>query len=137
MGDRRRPHRHAADLRSPPDLDSSTPGDQRVDDMSGNVSEWTEDCRGTLSDSSGRQAYILRGGSFTNVPGALRRDFMSLAVTENFSFNDTGFRCCSSCAPGLPDCGGRCVSRASDAQNCGACGHTCSAGASCQNDFCR
>jgi formylglycine-generating enzyme required for sulfatase activity len=120
-----------------PDLDSSSPGDQTVNDMSGNVSEWTEDCRSTLSDGSGRQAYTLRGGSFTSVPGALRCDFMSLVVAENFSFNDTGFRCCSSCAPGLADCGGRCVSLASDAQNCGTCGHPCPSGQSCQNGFCR
>jgi hypothetical protein len=57
-------------------------------------------------------------------------------VAEDFTFNDTGFRCCSSCAPGLADCGG-CVSLASDPQNCGACGRACLAGQSCQNGFCR
>jgi hypothetical protein len=120
-----------------PDLDLATPGDQSASDMSGNVAEWTDDCRGTLSDGSGRQAYTLRGGSFTNVAGALRCDFMSLVVAENFSFNDTGFRCCSSCAPGLADCGSSCVSLSSDPQNCGGCAHSCPSGESCQNGFCR
>jgi hypothetical protein len=120
-----------------PDLDSSTPGDQTINDMSGNVAEWTEDCRGTLSDGSGRRAYTLRGGSFTNVPGALRCDFMSLVVAENFTFNDTGFRCCSSCAPGLADCNGACVALATDPQNCGVCARACPAGQSCQNGSCR
>jgi Sulfatase-modifying factor enzyme 1/Putative metal-binding motif len=119
-----------------PDLDGSAPGDQTINDMSGNVAEWTDDCRSTLADGSGRRAFTLRGGSFTNVAGALRCDFMALVVAENFSFNDTGFRCCSSCAPGLADCGS-CVSLATDAQNCGACGHTCAAGETCQNGFCR
>jgi formylglycine-generating enzyme required for sulfatase activity len=119
-----------------PNLDAASAGGQTASDMSGNVAEWTEDCRGTLSDGSGRQAYTLRGGSFTNVGGALRCDFMSLVVAENFSFNDTGFRCCSSCAPGLADCGG-CVSLSTDAQNCGGCGRACAAGETCQNGLCR
>jgi hypothetical protein len=118
-----------------PNLDVTSAG-QTATDMSGNVAEWTEDCRGTLSDGSGRQAYTLRGGSFTNASGALRCDFMSLVVAENFSFNDTGFRCCSSCAPGLADCGG-CVSLSTDTQNCGACGRTCAPAEACQNGFCR
>jgi hypothetical protein len=119
-----------------PDLDASSAGPQSLADMSGNVAEWTDDCRGTLSDGTGRQAFTLRGGSFTNIGPALSCDFMSLVVAEDFSFNDTGFRCCSSCPPGQADCGS-CVSLASDAQNCGACGHACAGGQSCQNGFCR
>ena len=109
---------------------------QSAYDMSGNVAEWTEDCRGTLSDGTGRKGYTLRGGSFTSVAEALRCSFTSLVVAETFSFNDTGFRCCSSCAPGQADCGG-CVSLASDSNNCGACGKVCAGGETCQNGFCR
>jgi hypothetical protein len=105
-------------------------------DLSGNVAEWTEDCRGTLGDGTGRQEYTLRGGSFTSVADALRCGFTSLVVAETFSFNDTGFRCCSSCAPGLADCG-TCVSLASDPLNCGSCGTVCAAGQSCQNGTCK
>jgi hypothetical protein len=118
------------------DLDTSTPGAQPAYDMSGNVAEWTDDCRGTLSDGSGRRVYTLRGGSFNSAATALRCDFFSLAVAEDFSFNDTGFRCCSSCAPGLADCG-TCVSLAADPQNCGTCGHACAGGQRCQNGVCR
>jgi hypothetical protein len=118
------------------DLDAFNGGDQVASDMSGNVAEWTEDCRGTLSDGSGRKAYTLRGGSFTSVAQALRCDFMSLAVAENFTFNDTGFRCCSSCPPGLADCG-QCVSLATDRSNCGACGKVCDGALTCQNGICR
>jgi hypothetical protein len=120
-----------------PDLDASLAGVQPANDMSGNVAEWTEDCRGTLSDGSGRQAFTLRGGSFTSpVAQALRCDFMALAVAENFSFDDTGFRCCSSCAPGLADCGA-CVSLATDPANCGGCARACAPGQTCQNGACR
>jgi hypothetical protein len=119
------------------DLDAATAGTQSAWDMSGNVAEWTEDCRGTLSDGSGRHAYTLRGGSFTSSAQALRCDFMSLVVAETFTFNDTGFRCCSSCAPPAAECNGACVSLASDGANCGACGHACGAGQLCSNGFCR
>jgi hypothetical protein len=120
------------------DLDGATPGDQVAYDLSGNVAEWTDDCRGMLNDGSGRRAYTLRGGSFNSVAQALRCDFMSLVVAENFSFDDTGFRCCSSCAPGLADCGGgACVSLATDPANCGACGRACGGGTSCVNGICR
>lgn len=119
------------------DLDTSVAGEQVAYDMSGNVAEWTEDCRGTLMDGSGRRVYTLRGGSFSNIAQSLRCDFMSLAVADNFSFTDTGFRCCSSCAPGLADCNGRCVMLGSDAQNCGACANVCDGGQTCQNGLCR
>jgi hypothetical protein len=111
-------------------------GGQIAYDMSGNVAEWTDDCRGTLSDGTGRKEYTLRGGSFTSVATALTCGFSSLVVAETFSFSDTGFRCCSSCAPGQADCGS-CVSLASDNGNCGACGHACDSGQTCQNGFCR
>ncbi len=120
------------------DLEPATPAADVAYDMSGNVAEWTEDCRGTLMDGSGRKAYTLRGGSYTNIAQALRCDFTSLVVAENFAFADTGFRCCSSCAPGLADCGpGRCVSLGTDSGNCGACGKACSGATTCQNGTCR
>jgi hypothetical protein len=104
--------------------------------MSGNLAEWTDDCRGTLSDGTGRKEYTLRGGSFTSVANALACGFTSLVVAETFSFNDTGFRCCSSCPAGQADCG-TCVSLATDGNNCGACGVVCPGGQSCQNGICR
>jgi hypothetical protein len=110
-------------------------GDGVAYDMSGNAAEWTDDCRGTISDGTGRQEYTLRGGSFTSVDQALRCDFTSLVVAETFSFNDTGFRCCSSCPPGQADCG-TCVSLASDPQNCGTCGKACASG-TCVNGSCQ
>jgi hypothetical protein len=119
------------------DLDPQTPAVEAAHDMSGNLAEWTEDCRGTLSDGTGRKAYTLRGGSFNNVAQALRCDFTALVVAENFAFADTGFRCCSSCAPGLADCGGVCASLGTDPANCGACGRACAAGESCANGVCR
>jgi hypothetical protein len=111
-------------------------GGQTASDLSGNVAEWTDDCRGTLGDGTDRKEYTLRGGSFTSIANALTCNFGSLVVAETFSFNDTGFRCCSSCPPGQADCG-LCVSLATDAQNCGGCGVTCSGGQTCQNGFCR
>jgi hypothetical protein len=119
------------------DLDAFQPGVQAAGDMSGNVAEWTEDCRSVLADGSGRRAYTLRGGSYTSVAQALRCDFMSLVVAENFSFADTGFRCCSSCAPGLADCNGACVTLGTDPRNCGACNNACNGGQSCINGVCR
>ncbi len=120
-----------------PDLDVMTAGEQVASDMSGNVAEWTDDCRGTLNDGTGRRVYTLRGGSYNNLAQGLRCDFMSLAVADNFAFSDTGFRCCSSCAPGLADCSGACVSLGSDSANCGACGKACPAGSTCGNGICR
>ncbi len=118
------------------DLDPTTGAKEAAYDLSGNVAEWTEDCRGRLTDGSGRRAFTLRGGSFSNIPQALRCDFMALVVAEDFAFGDTGFRCCSSCGPGQADCGGACVNLGSDALNCGACGNACASGR-CDNGFCR
>jgi hypothetical protein len=119
------------------DLDATTAERQSAFDMSGNLAEWTDDCRGTLGDGTGRKIYTLRGGSYSHIAQALRCDFTALVVAETFAFEDTGFRCCSSCAPGLGDCDGRCVPLGSDAQNCGRCGNACPAGQSCANGTCR
>ena len=91
------------------DLDPGTATRDSAFDLSGNLAEWTDDCRTILSDGTGRRAYTLRGGSFTHSERALRCDFMSLVVAENFAFSDTGFRCCSSCPPGQADCNGTCA----------------------------
>ena len=91
-----------------------------------------------LSDGTGRRAYTLRGGSFTH---GERRPCAAtscrLVVAENFAFADTGFRCCSSCAPGLADCGGTCVDLGTDAAHCGRCGNACGAGQTCRNGRCQ
>jgi hypothetical protein len=120
------------------DLDVSVGGIQPVYDMSGNVSEWTEDCRGTLTDGTGRREYTLRGGNHTNIPQGMTCDFTSLVAAEDFAFTDTGFRCCSSCGPGLADCGsGVCANLGTSNNNCGACGTICPAGTTCKNGFCQ
>jgi hypothetical protein len=120
-----------------PDLDSGTPDRQVAADLAGNVAEWTEDCRGTLGDGTGRRIHTLRGGGYTHIGAAMRCDFFALVVAETFSFADTGFRCCSSCAPGLADCDGRCANLASDSTNCGRCGNNCASGSGCTNGHCR
>jgi len=121
------------------DLDTSLGGAQVSYDMSGNIAEWTEDCRGSLAD--GRLIYTLRGGSYDNISPGLKCGFSSLVAAETFSFPNTGFRCCSSCAPGLADCGGTCVnlgtgSGAGNRSHCGLCGTTCTPAQTCQNGRC-
>jgi hypothetical protein len=119
------------------DLDTSTVDRDSAFDLSGNLAEWTEDCRTILSDGTGRRAYTLRGGSFTHGERALRCDFMSLVVAENFAFSDTGFRCCSSCPPGQADCNGTCADLGTTAAHCGLCGNACGAGLTCRNGRCQ
>ena len=119
-----------------PDLDPGSPGGDEVFDLSGNLAEWTEDCRTVLQDGTGRRAYTLRGGSFSHLGQALRCDFTAQVVAEDFSFADTGFRCCASCAPGLADCPGGCSNLGTDRQNCGRCGAVCSPAQSCRNGRC-
>lgn len=118
-----------------PDLDLSSPVVDAASDLSGNVSEWTDDCRGTLNDGTNRKIYTLRGGSFTHTAQALRCDFQALVVADTFAFPDTGFRCCSSCPPGQADCGGVCVNLGADAAHCGKCGAACGSGR-CVNGAC-
>ena len=117
-----------------PDLDTIA-GEQNAVDLSGNVAEWTDDCRGVLAD--GRRTHTLRGGSYLSIPRALQCDFMATVVGEDFAFVDTGFRCCSSCAGGQADCGGVCISLASSQANCGACGKACAGEQTCVNGACR
>ena len=123
------------------DLDSVTAGVQSALDMAGNVAEWTEDCRGTLTDGTNRKIYTLRGGAYdAEVYGTLtsmRCDFMAVQVAENFAHPTTGFRCCSSCAQGQADCNGTCVDLATSASNCGLCGVACTGGKTCKNGSCK
>ncbi|MCG5051993.1 MAG: SUMF1/EgtB/PvdO family nonheme iron enzyme [Myxococcales bacterium] len=110
-------------------------GGARAFDLSGNVAEWTTDCRGVLAD--GRRTHTLRGGSYLSIPAALACGFMATVVGEDFAFVDTGFRCCSGCPQGLADCEGACVSLGSDGAHCGACGTSCEPGQRCDNGRCR
>ncbi len=119
-----------------PDLDPASGAADTVFHLSGNVGEWTEDCRGVLDDGSNRKTYTLRGGSHLGIAGALRCDFLAAVVAEDFAFTDTGFRCCSSCPAPLADCGS-CVDLGSNNTHCGACGHPCAGGTSCDNGVCR
>jgi formylglycine-generating enzyme required for sulfatase activity len=116
------------------DLDPTVTG-EAVFDMSGNLAEWTDDWRGTLAD--GRKIYTIRGGAFDSFSVGLGCTFMAAALAQSFSYPDTGFRCCSSCAPGLADCSGGCANLGSDSANCGACGSACAAPATCQNGVCK
>jgi len=115
------------------DLDPANAG-EAVFDMSGNLAEWTDDGRGTLAD--GRKIYTIRGGAFDSFSVGLGCTFMAAALAQDFSYPDTGFRCCSSCAPGLADCSGACTNLGSDSANCGACGTACAAPATCENGVC-
>ena len=125
------------------DLDSATTA-EHVYDKSGNLAEWTDDRRDVLDTTvpsagagSATSIYTTRGGSFDSFFRGAACDFTGTELYATFSYADTGFRCCSSCAPGKADCNGACANLASDAANCGACGKACAAGTSCQNGACK
>jgi hypothetical protein len=125
------------------DLDTGTAND-KVFDLSGNLAEWTDDRR-DIADTAGSPAgggsdsaiYSTRGGAFDSFFRGMACDFTGTQVHPTFAFSDTGFRCCSSCAPGLADCAGTCKNLGTDNANCGACGLACSTGGSCQNGTCK
>jgi hypothetical protein len=125
------------------DLDPARTDDQ-VFDLSGNLAEWTDDRR-DIGDTGGVPAgggapstiYTTRGGAFDSFLRGMACDFMGTQIHPTYAYADTGFRCCSSCAPGRADCGGVCVNLASDATNCGGCQITCPAGTTCQNGACK
>jgi len=119
------------------DLDATAAGTQPIFDLSGNVSEWTDDCRGTLDTLP---VYTVRGGDFlseffSGAASALTCDFFNFQVAETYAHPSTGFRCCSDCPPGQADCSGVCVDLASSSAHCGACGSVCSG--SCINGSCQ
>lgn len=120
------------------DLDTSATG-EHIYDLSGNLAEWTDDRRDNAQTPAGSPTsiYTTRGGAFDSFYRGAACDFTGTELYATFSYADTGFRCCSSCAPGRADCAGTCVNLASDAANCGACGVACAAGTSCQNGGCK
>jgi len=122
------------------DADSMSGGTQSVNDLSGNLAEWTEDCRGTLAGTPARELHTLRGGAYDSdhFDGltALRCDFMGVLVAEDYSHPTAGFRCCSSCPQGQAYCGGGCRNLANTNNHCGACGVACSNGRTCRNGSC-
>jgi len=125
------------------DLDSGSGSDQ-VFDLSGNLAEWTDDRR-DIADTGGSPAgaglasaiYTTRGGAYDSFFRGMACDFMGTQVHPTFSYADTGFRCCSSCASGQADCAGVCANLASDPANCGGCKVACGTGATCQNGACK
>jgi hypothetical protein len=113
-------------------LASCTSGDA-VNDLSGNLKEWTDDPRCTSTGT----VYTLRGGAFDNHQGGLACDFQFSVASATYAFPNVGFRCCAkSCAAGQSDCGGTCVNLATSSTNCGECGATCPNGSTCQNGTC-
>jgi hypothetical protein len=116
------------------DLDPGSSG-EAVFDLSGNLAEWTNDLRGTLTD--GRKVHTCRGGSYDTYSFGLGCTFMATQLAQDFAFPDTGFRCCSSCAAGLADCNGTCANLGTDSANCGVCGTVCAGTTTCQNGTCK
>ena len=101
--------------------------------MSGNVAEWTATARPYNGMSA--STCCAAAPSTTTSPGS-DCDYDSDRAAEDYWLPDTGFRCCSSCAPGLADCGGSCVDLGTSQGNCGACGVACPAGKTCGNGQC-
>ncbi|MCA9674357.1 MAG: hypothetical protein KC464_04870, partial [Myxococcales bacterium] len=102
-------------------------------DLSGNLKEWTEDPRTV----GGQTVYTLRGGSYDNHAGGLSCDFDLTVVPSDYTFANTGFRCCAlSCPAGQSECGGACVNLATSNASCGACGRACGGGEACSNGYC-
>jgi hypothetical protein len=112
-----------------------TPGTM-IYDMSGNVAEWVDDQRGTVSGTT-TKIYGVRGGSISTFKPMLACETTKLAFAQTYAFIDTGFRCCTSCPAGQADCGGAgCKNLANDSANCGACNNACPGGQTCRNGKC-
>ncbi len=102
-------------------------------DQSGNLKEWVEDPRTV----SGQTVHTLRGGSYDNHSAGLTCDFDLSVVPTNYTFANTGFRCCGlSCTAGQSECSGACVDWATSNTNCGGCGQVCGGGTACSNGYC-
>jgi formylglycine-generating enzyme required for sulfatase activity len=72
----------------------------RLDDMSGNVYEWTSSC----FTSSGNQYCNTRGGSFTSFsdgtfPDGTSCEFSFFSPPPTYANADVGFRCCANAPP--------------------------------------
>jgi len=63
-------------------------GGARIYDMSGNAKEWTNTQAGSAT------VHQIRGGSFNNVEAGRTCQFDFTVGDNNFSFTNTGFRCC-------------------------------------------
>jgi len=65
-----------------------------VNDLSGNVKEWT-----STDPAGGSVEYRIEGGAYNNPAGGLRCDFSFTVGEPSFHFPNVGFRCCSDAAP--------------------------------------
>jgi hypothetical protein len=77
-----------------------------VEDLSGNLREWTSTVVAYTED--GKAIYALRGGSYTEMADGLRCDFESSALIEDAFTANVGFRCCTRCGNGVLDPGEQC-----------------------------
>jgi hypothetical protein len=129
-------------------------------DMSGNLREWTATPVGTPT------AYVIRGGSYDDISTALTCQFDFWALPPTYFLPNIGFRCCTRCpypafqcpsatvctvdgecgggfcdpavdAAGLRHCAYCLDAHGSDGNNCGACGHVCGVGTTCQSGVCK
>jgi MYXO-CTERM domain-containing protein len=65
-----------------------------VNDMSGNLREWTDD-----QQSTSPSAHTVRGGGYDNVWFGLQCDFAFAVMPDTFYYPNLGFRCCSDTPP--------------------------------------
>jgi MYXO-CTERM domain-containing protein len=72
-----------------------------IEDLSGNLREWTDDVVGVTGDN--QWIYRLRGGGYLDPALGLRCDFTGSGYAEGTPANHVGFRCCSSCGNGFVD----------------------------------
>lgn len=68
-----------------------------VQDMSGNLKEWTDEITGTTS--GGVNIAVQRGGSYESPSTAATCDFRLTRAAVNSIEPETGFRCCRATAP--------------------------------------
>jgi hypothetical protein len=77
-----------------------------IEDMSGNLREWTDDYVGDTS--GGKAIYRIRGGSYIDGEAGLACSFTTSAYVEDALASHLGFRCCSTCGNGTLDAGETC-----------------------------
>jgi hypothetical protein len=71
--------------------------DDVVNDLSGNLKEWTDDITGQTP--MGVDIAVLRGGAFNTPEAGATCDFRSSRAAVNTVLPTVGFRCCSDTAP--------------------------------------
>jgi hypothetical protein len=98
-----------------------------VNDMSGNLQEWTEDYRTTVN---GHKIYTLRGGGYADAPNGLACNWLDEVASDQFLFPTAGFRCClpNQCNPAT----GQAVCPASAPKSCTA-DTDCTGGGLCRS----